>query len=94
LLVSSCGLKLDGMSFDARERTRNAALEARVQVKLTSFPVANMLVVCPFPRCSAVVWRYNLMAHICGAHVHLFGEKSTVAQAHRTTSGELYWFTL
>lgn len=73
------------MKFDAMESTRNEELEARVeavndgkavQTKLTGFPVANMPVVCPFPRCSAVVWKYNLMAHMCGAHIHLFGEKN------------------
>jgi hypothetical protein len=85
VLVSSCGLKLDGMKFDAMESTRNEELEARVeavsdgkavQTKLTGFLVANMPVVCPFPRCSAVVWKYNLMAHMCGAHIHLFGERN------------------
>ena len=85
VVVSSCGLKLDGMKFDTMEKTRNEELEARVeaeedgkavQIKLTGFPVANMPVMCPFPRCSAVVWKYNLMAHMCGAHIHLFGERN------------------
>ena len=85
VLVSSCGLKLDRMKFDAMERTRNEELKARVEavqdgkaveVKLRGLPVANMPVVCPFPNCSAVVWKYNLMPHICSTHIHLFGERS------------------
>ena len=62
------------MELEARVEAVNDG--KAVQTKLTGFPVANMPVVCPFPRCSAVVWKYNLMAHMCGVHIHLFGERN------------------
>lgn len=68
MVVSSCGLKLDGMKFDAVGSTRKEELKH----KLTVFPMANIPVVCPLSSCSAVVWKYNLMAHMCGMHIHLY----------------------
>ncbi|KAM3577655.1 hypothetical protein VYU27_000530 [Nannochloropsis oceanica] len=63
MVVSSCGLKLDGMKFDAVGSTRKEELKH----KLTVFPMANIPVVCPLSSCSAVVWKYNLMAHMASA---------------------------
>lgn len=85
VLVSSCGLKLDGMKFSDMEEKREKELKERLEaagrdeavvVNLRGFPVVNIPVECPVPDCAKVVWKYNLMPHVCDAHINLYGERN------------------
>jgi hypothetical protein len=85
VVVSSCGLKLDGMKFSDMDEKRAKELKERLEaggkgeavvVKLRGFPVVNIPVECPVPDCAKVVWKYNLMPHVCDAHINLYGERN------------------
>lgn len=85
VVVSSCGLKLDGMKFSDMEEKREKELKERLEaagrgeavvVNLRGFPVVNIPVECPVPDCAKVVWKYNLMPHVCDAHINLYGERN------------------